>query len=130
MPAAPKLSSPHLTHSSLRVCPPAQVVLFKETKFDVPLKALPFRPIEKNDEVVVCVPYTNDDGILIPEYWYGIISVLCANACWIKFYDVTDDTKKAKPISEEKHKLKPHEYFDTWMLVEKIEPAVPAAEPV
>ena len=103
MPAAPKLSSPHLTHSSLRVCPPAQVVLFKETKFDVPLKALPFRPIEKNDEVVVCVPYTNDDGILIPEYWYGIISVLCANACWIKFYDVTALQKIAvrnRPVTQ------------------------------
>ena len=111
------------------MCALLQVALFKETKVDVPLKALPYRPVEKDDAVVVCVPYTNDVGILVPDYWYGKVSLVCANAVWIKFYEVTDDTKKAKPISEEKHKLKPHEYFDTWMLVEKIEPAVPAAEP-
>ena len=84
----------------------AQVALFKEQ--NLPLKALPFRQVQKDDEVVVCVPYTNDDGVLVPEYWYGIVSVACINASWIKFYDVNDDTsdKKVKPISHEKHKLK------------------------
>lgn len=106
----------------------AQVALFKEQ--NLPLKALPFRQVQKDDEVVVCVPYTNDDGVLVPEYWYGIVSVACINASWIKFYDVNDDTsdKKVKPISHEKHKLKESEYFDTWMLVEKTVPAAQAPD--
>ena len=110
-------------------CALLQVELFKEFKFDVPLKALPFKKIEKNDEVVVLSTYTNDEGVLVPEYWYGIVSLVCANASWIKFYDVTDDTtdKKVKPISEEKHKLKENEYFDTWMRVEKLAPAAAPA---
>ena len=110
-------------------CALLQVELFKVFKFDVPLKALPFKKIEKNDEVVVLSTYTNDEGILVPAYWYGIVSLVCANAFWIKFYDVTDDTtdKKVKPISEEKHKLKENEYFDTWMRVEKLAPAAAPA---
>ena len=48
------------------------------------------------------------------------MSNACANASWIKFYDVTDDPKKDKHISWEKHKLLEKDYFDKWMLVEKV----------
>jgi hypothetical protein len=109
-----------------------QVALFNES--NLPFKALPFRTVQKDDEVVVCVPYTSEEpgeeGVLVDAYWYGIVSVACANACWIKFYDVDDDTsdKTVKPISHEKHKLKENEYFDRWMLVERISPVPPAAD--
>lgn len=46
--------------------------------------------------------------------------MVCANASWVKFYDVTDDPKQDKHISEEKHKFNEKDYFDKWMLVEKI----------
>ena len=79
--------------------------------------------------MVVCVPYTTDDGVLVDAYWYGIVSVAYANASWIKFYEFDDDTsdKTIKPISHEKHKLIASEYFDRWMLVERISPVPPAA---
>ena len=108
------------------------MALFKEQ--NLPLKALPFRQVQKDDEVVVCVPYTSDEqgeeGVLVDAYWYGIVSVACINAFWIKFYDVNDDTsdKKVRWISHEKHKLKESEYFDTWMLVEKTVPAAQAPD--
>ena len=93
--------------------------LFKAS--GLPLKALPFKKLEKGDEVVVCVPYTNDDGKLVPEYWYGVVSLACANASWIKFYDIEDIFKETKRhISEEKHKLHQKDYYDSWMLVKKV----------
>lgn len=93
--------------------------LFKAS--GLPLKALPFKKLEKGDEVVVCVPYTNDDGELVPEYWYGVVSLACMNASWIKFYDELDIFKETKKhISEEKHKLLEKNYYDTWMRVEKV----------
>jgi len=36
------------------------VPLFKAA--GLPLEALPFKKEEKGDEVVVCVPYTDDEG--------------------------------------------------------------------
>ena len=84
------------------------------------MKALPFKKVEVGSEIVICIPYMGDDGTLIPEYWYGVVSNALANASWIKFYDVTDDPKKDKHISWEKHKLLEKDYFDKWMLVEKV----------
>lgn len=99
---------------------PPQVPLFKAS--GLPLKALPFKKTVKGDELVVCVPYTNDEGQLVPEYWYGVVSLACANASWIKFYDMEDIFKETKkPISEEKHKLHEKDYYDLWMLVKKVE---------
>lgn len=87
----------------------------------LPLKALPFEKLVKGDEVVVCVPYTNDEGEPVPQYWYGVVSLVCANAVWIKFYEIEDIFKETKKhISEEKHKLHPKDYYDSWMLVKKV----------
>ena len=107
-----------LTDCQLTSAFPTQVPLFKES--GLPLKALPYKKVEKGDKIVYMIPYTNDDGVLIDEYWYGIVSMACANASWVKFYDVTDDPKQDKPISEEKHKFNEKDYFNKWMLVEKI----------
>ena len=48
--------------------------LFKAS--GLPLKALPYKTVEKSDEVVVVVPYTNEEGALVPEYWYGVVSAV------------------------------------------------------
>jgi hypothetical protein len=95
------------------------VPLFKAS--GLPLEALPFKKEQKGDEVVVCVPYMDEEGKLVPEYWYGVVSLACANASWIKFYDIEDIFKETKRhISEEKHKLHQKDYYDSWMLVKKV----------
>lgn len=86
----------------------------------LPLKALPFEELVKGDEVVVCVPY-DDEGTPRSWYWYGVVSMACMNATWIKFYETEDIFKETKkPISHEKHKLSEKNYYDTWMRVEKV----------
>ena len=42
--------------------------------------------------------------------------MLTKKGTWIKFYDI--DTKEF--ICEEKHLLQPKEYYDRWMLVERM----------
>ena len=57
--------------------------------------------------------------LLFPNY--GVVSLACANASWIKFYDIEDIFKETKRhISEEKHKLHQKDYYDSWMLVKKV----------
>ena len=89
-----------------------QIPLFKEA--GLPLSALPFTQLEKGDEVVYRIPYTNEEGALVEEFWYGVVALVCQhNQTWIKFLDLEDNSK----ISEEKHHTDPSEYFDRWMKV-------------
>jgi hypothetical protein len=80
----------------------------------LPLSALPFTELKKNDKVVYRIPYTNEDGALVEEFWYGVVTLICKhNHTWIKFLDLENDSK----ISEEKHLTDQSEYFDRWMKV-------------
>ena len=92
----------------------SQVTLFKQC--GLPLKALPFRPIEKGAELVYRATSTDEDGVLTEEYWYGTVGLMTkTESHWIKFYDLTDI---GGFISEEKHPMIESEYYDRWMFVD------------
>jgi hypothetical protein len=95
-----------------RVCQRTTSSCFNEA--GLPLSALPFTELKKNDKVVYRIPYTNEDGALVEEFWYGVVTLICKhNHTWIKFLDLENDSK----ISEEKHLTDQSEYFDRWMKV-------------
>ena len=91
-----------------------QIPLFKEA--GLPLRALPFMALKKGDEVVYRIPFTNDDGVLVEEFWYGMVTLCTKQGTWIKFLDMEDGSK----ISEEKHITDPTDYYDSWMKVERV----------
>ena len=91
-----------------------QISLFKEA--GLPLSALPFTELKKNDKVVYRIPYTNEEGALVEEFWYGVVTLIVKdNQNWIRFLDLEDNSK----VSEEKHLMDQSEYFDRWMKVER-----------
>ena len=92
----------------------SQVALFKEA--GLPLDAIPYKAPETGDSIVVRCTSTEED-MLVEEYWYGTVGLLTKTGTWIKFYGLGEDNDAF--ISEEKHKLKLSDYYDTWMLVQK-----------
>ena len=86
---------------------------------DLPLRALPHSDLRKGANIVIRIPYYSaESGAMIDEYWYGEIGLMTKGAGhWVKFYDVEDGWF----ISEEKHEFKLADYYDKWMLVEKVE---------
>jgi len=60
-----------------RVCQRTTSSCFNEA--GLPLSALPFTELKKNDKVVYRIPYTNEDGALVEEFWYGVVTLICAS---------------------------------------------------
>ena len=100
-----------LLSSSPPLC--AQVELFKSA--GLPLRPLPRAEVAKGQPIVVRCASMEED-VLVDSYWYGVVGMLTKKGTWIKFYDL--DT--GDYIVEEKHLLQPKEYYDRWMLVERI----------
>ena len=87
--------------------------LFKSA--GLPLRSLPRAEVAKGQPIVVRCASMEED-VLVDSYWYGVVGMLTKKGTWIKFYDL--DT--GDYIIEEKHLLQPKEYYDRWMLVERI----------